>query len=76
MWKQHFRSGLQFSLNKTIIHALVDRSSDIIGIGRGEQLLLVRCGNGVVLEQRHWQSGWWYYGEEAEQRCMEATKAV
>ena len=71
-----FYGGLLFSLDKTIIHGLVDGSSVILRIVRGESGFLVDSLGSVVLEQRHWQSGWWYYGEEAEQRCMEATKAV
>ena len=73
MWKQRFRGGLLLSLNKTIIHALVERSSGIIAIVMGEYGLLVESSGSVVWEQRRWQSGWWLFGGLAEQCCVETT---
>ena len=73
-----YGNNARFSINfhSISITELRKLSRDILRIVRGERGFLVDSLGSVVLEQRHWQSGWWYYGEEAEQRCMEATKAV
>ena len=73
-----YGNNARFSINfhSISITELRKLSRDILRIVRGESGFLVDSLGSVVLEQRHWQSGWWYYGEEAEQRCMEATKAV
>ena len=52
MWKQRFWGGLLFSLDKTIIHGLVDGSSVILRIGELECGFLVDSGQSVVWEQQ------------------------
>ena len=47
-----FYGGLLFSLDKTIIHGLVDGSSVILRIGELECGFLADSGNSVVLEQQ------------------------